>query len=89
MTESQKKDTIIICMGSSCFARGNMENLRIIEKFIFKRKLQDKIILKGTLCEDECTRGPVITINGRKFFGVSPDEVEDLVADELGYRGEN
>ena len=25
---------IVICMGSSCFARGNEENLRIIESFI-------------------------------------------------------
>jgi len=86
MADGKGKNSIIICMGSSCFARGNRENLRIIEKFIFKRKLQDKVVLKGTLCEDECTKGPVITINGRRFFGVSPDEVEKLVADELGYR---
>ena len=34
------KRKIVICMGSSCFARGNEENLRVIEDFLKSNNLQ-------------------------------------------------
>ena len=78
-----EKNTIVICMGSSCFARGNDLNLRIIEKYLRSKDLGKKIFLKGTLCEGECTRGPVIIINDKPFFGVYPQDIEDLLDREL------
>lgn len=78
-----EKDSIVICMGSSCFARGNDLNLRIIEKYLKTKGLEKKIFLKGTLCEGECTRGPVIIINGKPFFGVYPQDVESLLDREM------
>ena len=36
------KRKIVICMGSSCFARGNEENLRVIEDFLKSNNLQVK-----------------------------------------------
>jgi NADH:ubiquinone oxidoreductase subunit E len=80
---SMEKNTIVICMGSSCFARGNDLNLRIIEKYLRTKGLEEKVFLKGTLCEGECTRGPVIIINGKPFFGVYPKDVEGLLEREL------
>lgn len=77
------KDIIVICMGSSCFARGNNLNLRIIEKYIRTKGLGKNVFIKGTLCEGECTRGPVIIINGKPFFGVYPQDVESLIDSEL------
>ena len=36
---------IKICMGSSCFARGNNENLEIIETFIKENNLEAKMYI--------------------------------------------
>ena len=33
------KHTITICMGSSCFARGNKRNLKIIEEYLARYKI--------------------------------------------------
>ncbi|UKI42762.1 MAG: hypothetical protein L6V95_07880 [Candidatus Melainabacteria bacterium] len=49
---------IKICMGSSSFARGNNENLEIIETFIKENNLEAKYELVGSRCENKCEFGP-------------------------------
>ena len=57
---NKKKHIIKICMGSSCFARGNLKNLQIIESFIKENSLQANIELIGSRCMSECKDGPSI-----------------------------
>lgn len=52
------KITITVCMGSSCFARGNAENLSFIENFVKEKGLDAKIDLCGSRCENKCATGP-------------------------------
>ena len=54
---------IKICMGSSCFARGNEQNLEFIEKYIKENKLEAKIEVFGARCENICEKGPNVIIN--------------------------
>ena len=49
-----KNITIELCMGSSCFARGNSENLQAIEVFLSERGLSDRVELVGHLCLGKC-----------------------------------
>jgi len=74
-----KKVQIKICMGSSCFSRGNNKNVEIIEKFIQENNLSAKVDLVGTLCRNKCSKGPVIIINNKEYFGVTPDSILDLL----------
>ena len=53
---------IVICMGSSCFARGNKNYVEIIKKYLNEHNLTNKITFKGQLCSDNCSKGPVIQI---------------------------
>ncbi len=61
------KPKITICMGSSCFARGNERNLALVEEFLEKRGLKDEVDvdLDGSLCTGNCASGPVVIVNGR------------------------
>ena len=68
-----------MCMGSSCFSRGNNKNVEIIEKFIQENNLSAKVDLVGSLCMNKCSRGPVIVVNGKEHFGVTPDSILDLL----------
>jgi len=61
------KIVIEICMGSSCFARGNRELVPLIKEFIEKNKLDCKLQLKGCLCQQNCKNGPNVKINGKAF----------------------
>lgn len=68
-----------ICMGSSCYSRGNSKSLEMIEAFIEERKLEDKIKLSGKLCLGNCSDGPNIIINGNLHKKTAPECAVDLL----------
>lgn len=76
--------TITVCMGSSCFSRGNASNAEIIQKFIQQHNLSTTVEVKGCLCEGECKTGPNIRIDDKLFSYVSPEGLNDLLLHELG-----
>ncbi|MFO8053887.1 MAG: (2Fe-2S) ferredoxin domain-containing protein [Bacteroidales bacterium] len=57
------KIEIIICLGSSCFSRGNKSTLRVIDEFLKQHHLKQYVEFKGTHCFGMCEHGPVIKIN--------------------------
>jgi NADH:ubiquinone oxidoreductase subunit E len=63
---------ITICLGSSCFARGNGENLRVLQEYIKRSGLNVAITMRGVLCHEKCTVGPNIMINGIEYQDVKP-----------------
>ncbi|MBM4310977.1 MAG: (2Fe-2S) ferredoxin domain-containing protein [Deltaproteobacteria bacterium] len=65
------KKNITICLGSSCFARGNHANLEIIERCLADGTLPpDMVELRGSCCEQLCSDGPNISIDGRMLHSV-------------------
>ena len=77
-------DTIIVCMGSSCFGRGNSTNAELVTRFIEDNHLQDKVEVKGCLCNNLCAQGPNIQINDKLISGVSEQTLGDIISRELG-----
>lgn len=75
---------ITVCMGSSCFSRGNSINADLIQQFIDKNDLSDSVQVRGCLCESQCKNGPNIRIDGKIFTGVTPEGLSDLLTHELG-----
>ncbi len=77
-------ETIItVCMGSSCFSRGNNINAEIIERFLRERNFDAKIEVQGCLCDGHCKDGPNIRINGELIQGVEPGMMYDLLDHKL------
>lgn len=76
--------TITICMGSSCFSRGNSLNAEVIQRFIAENGLESQVAVKGCLCESKCKNGPNIRINDKLFTDVTPETLTDLLIHELG-----
>lgn len=74
-----KKHTITVCMGSSCFARGNQENLDFLEEYIEKNNLNATIELSGSRCEGKCATGPNILIDNQFFEGITPEKLQELL----------
>ena len=75
--------TIEICMGSSCYSRGNSKSLELVEDFIKEKKLEAEIKLSGRLCHGSCSEGPNITVNGKLYKGCKPECVIDLITHYL------
>jgi NADH:ubiquinone oxidoreductase subunit E len=78
-----KKREITLCMGSSCFARGNARTLKIVRTFLKDHGLEAAIFLKGSRCEGLCSRGPVMQVGDRVYTGVTPEKVGDILNSEF------
>ena len=70
---------VVICLGSSCFARGNSQNLAIIEEFLESHRLKASIRFSGKLCQDACKLGPNLTVAGETYHEVTPAKMRDIL----------
>ena len=74
------KHEITICLGSSCFSRGNKEVLEVIKRFIDEHQLSVDVFFHGDLCNGHCAEGPVLKIDEHMFSNVQVDNVFDILS---------
>ena len=77
------KRIIKICLGSSCFSRGNNELISEIQKFIRKNSLEDKVSFSGDHCFSCCSEGPSLRINGKLFQKMDRESIDKILRKEL------
>lgn len=70
---------IVICQGSSCFSRGNKENLSVIQKYLKHYGLEANVTFKGQLCTDACNQSPIIIINDKAFTEVDEERTLNVL----------
>jgi biotin synthase len=75
-----------ICMGSSCFCRGNNHTVVAIKTFIAGQQLSDHVTLEGHLCQGQCNHGPNILIDGKPHQQANTIEVLKLLCQKLKNR---
>ncbi|PLX24940.1 MAG: electron transport complex protein RnfG [Salinivirgaceae bacterium] len=81
-----EKKEITICLGSSCFARGNKKTLQVIQKFIQDHNLEQHVFFHGGHCFGHCEKAPILRINKRIYEQVDSLNVIDILSDEFeGY----
>ncbi len=74
-----QKHEIIICLGSSCFARGNRDSLKFIEKYIKDNKLSDRADFRGKLCSGNCGKGPILFIDRVMLEDVKVEQLQEIL----------
>lgn len=77
------KHVIELCMGSSCYSRGNGRSVQIIEEYVQKKNCEESVRIQGRLCSGQCADGPCITIDGTDYTGVTPDSVGSIVRSHI------
>ncbi len=70
---------IKICMGSSCFARGNAENLEFLEKYIKENSIDAEVEVYGSRCENICEKGPNIIVDGTIYNDVNTEKIIEIL----------
>ena len=78
-----RKRKIIICLGSSCFARGNQELISIIRRYVNRKLIEDKVDFKGDHCFSNCSEGPNMMIDNRLFEHVTSENIESMLDEGL------
>ncbi len=86
MDMSGKKTEIRLCMGSSCFSRGNQDVLNLIRDYIESHDLEEQVDFRGHLCQGNCNKGPNLRIDDREFSRVKASGVELLLEQALGLK---
>ncbi|MDO4585635.1 MAG: (2Fe-2S) ferredoxin domain-containing protein [Planctomycetia bacterium] len=74
---------IEICLGSSCFSRGNAKNVEVVEKYLEERGLKDDVdvVLCGSLCTGRCPDGPIVLVDGTAHKNVDPGVMLEILKD--------
>jgi NADH:ubiquinone oxidoreductase subunit E len=75
---------ITICMGSSCFSRGNNRNIEVLQDYARKRGIPLGVEVTGHLCEGLCNQGPNLNIGGKTYHGVDPIVITGLLQHHQG-----
>jgi NADH:ubiquinone oxidoreductase subunit E len=78
-----EKYDIVICLGSSCFARGNKKTVQAIETYIKEHNLADKVFFHGGHCFNNCEKGPILMINKKIFENVDHLNVIEILGKEI------
>jgi len=76
------KNQVEICLGSSCFARGNREIVTYLKQ-VLPTSGPHKSKLIGSHCLGECERGPNIKINDKFYHYVTKEEVIQYLKNEI------
>jgi len=74
---------LVICLGSSCFARGNKIIVHEIKKFLEENNLMHKVIFRGKHCFGKCEDGPALMIGEKKFEQITPGSIRQILENEL------
>ncbi len=72
-----------ICLGSSCFSRGNKEVVSFIRDYLKKNHLEDKVVFKGARCMGHCSNGPNLRIGDVINEEVTLSKIEGILEKEL------
>lgn len=80
------KVSVGICMGSSCFSRGNKALVTSLREALSRENLEARVELKGFLCIDACDKGPCVTVDDERVFGLDAHDiilrVQDILKDK-------
>ncbi|MFW5656782.1 MAG: (2Fe-2S) ferredoxin domain-containing protein [Bacteroidota bacterium] len=70
-----------LCLGSSCYSRGNNEVLEVVKDYIDQNELSDKVDFRGHLCKGNCNHGPNFSILNNQYNEVSISNITLILED--------
>lgn len=80
---TKKKLQITICLGSSCFSRGNKQMVEVIQEYLEDIGMKESTTFKGGHCLGNCADGPILIINGKTFHNITPDKAISAIDEVL------
>lgn len=75
---------IQICLGSSCFSRGNKLLVKVIEHYLDENSLRHLVYFHGAHCFSSCDRGPLVHIDGKEYTGLNEEKLVNILNGVFG-----
>jgi len=73
------KVDVTVCLGSSCFSRGNRDLVTFVQDYLEKYQLHERVNFKGGHCFGACNKGPVVVINGVQHYALTRERLAALL----------
>jgi NADH:ubiquinone oxidoreductase subunit E len=70
---------IVVCLGSSCFARGNSAILAVLQQYVQSKGPSSSVRLSGCLCQDQCKQGPNLKIGDEFHHNITAPRLRELL----------
>ncbi len=71
----KEKTKLVLCLGSSCYSRGNQYVLEVIKQYLNDNKLKDITDFRGQLCTGNCSHGPILKINDVVYHDIDTNNI--------------
>lgn len=71
----KEKTKLVLCLGSSCYSRGNQYVLELVKKYLNDNNLKDVTDFRGQLCTGNCSHGPILKINDVVFNDIDTNNI--------------
>ena len=75
----EPKIDIQICLGSSCFSRGNRNLVKVVENYLNENNLRHLVFFHGAHCFGRCEKGPLIKLNGNEYLELSEEKIISIL----------
>lgn len=72
---------VVICLGSSCFARGNKQLVKIVNDYLRDRNLLNDVKFHGERCFGNCAVGPSLKLDGIMMQSLDEDKIIAVLDD--------
>lgn len=73
-----------ICLGSSCFSRGNKKIVKLVEEYIKLNNLANRVYFHGGHCFSKCEKGPTLFANGIYYHNLTEETIEEVLGKIFG-----
>ena len=73
------KKEIVICLGSSCFARGNKATVKVINNYLKENNLENDVFYHGNHCFGKCDKGPFVKIGDTMHEEVNSENIKAML----------
>ena len=75
--------TIVVCVGSSCYVRGSEKMAETFERLIRERGLSGRVELTGAFCMEQCSMGVSVHVGDKVFRCVDAADVETFFEQQV------
>ena len=72
MVQKQQPLLVEVCMGSSCYSRGNRNLVGLLQTYVDSNGWTDRVTIRGALCRNMCAGGPHITAGDVRICNTTP-----------------
>ncbi|OOC44899.1 [FeFe] hydrogenase, group A [Thermosipho sp. 1074] len=81
--EKEKKTTVKVCLGTSCYSKGSYEILSELIKLANEEEWAKDLEIKGTFCLENCGKSPNVIVNDKIVSEANIEKIKEVLKEDV------